>query len=234
VLLGRSAELGLVEQLVEEVRAGSGRTLLVTGPPGIGKTALLEQAVGQAGPGMRVLRVAGVEEEAEMPYSALHPLLRPVLDRIDELPEPQAAALRGAFGMAPPDAVDPLPAGFAALTLLSGLAVERPLLCLVDDGHCVDTATVEAVRFVARRIADEPIGILFATREDDGRARSLPRLHLKGLGVVRLAATGATNRDIGAELFLSPRTVAQHLYRAFPKLGVATRMELASLDLDAD
>ncbi|WP_345430511.1 ATP-binding protein [Actinoallomurus vinaceus] len=182
VLLGRSAELGLVEQLVDEVRAG--RALLVTGPPGIGKTALLEHAVGQATPETRVLRAAGVENEAEMPYSALHLLLRPVLGEIDELPDPQADALRGAFGMAATDAVDPLLAGFAVLTLLSGLAAERPLLCLVDDGHCVDLATVEVVRFVARRLADEPIGILFAAREDDGRVRSttgLPRLHLTGL-----------------------------------------------------
>jgi DNA-binding CsgD family transcriptional regulator len=45
--------------------------------------------------------------------------------------------------------------------------------------------------------------------------------------VVRLAATGASNREIGAQLFLSPRTVAYHLYKAFPKLGVSSRAELA-------
>ncbi|MFI9508863.1 AAA family ATPase [Nocardia sp. NPDC052566] len=52
------------------------------------------------------------------------------------------------------------------------------------------------------------------------------------LQVVRLAAVGGTNREIGAQLFLSPKTVAHHLYRAFPKLGVANRFELAHLDLD--
>jgi DNA-binding CsgD family transcriptional regulator len=51
------------------------------------------------------------------------------------------------------------------------------------------------------------------------------------LQVVRLAAAGQTNRDIAARLFLSPRTVSHHLYRAFPKLGVSTRTELARLDL---
>ncbi len=49
--------------------------------------------------------------------------------------------------------------------------------------------------------------------------------------MVRLAASGATNRDIAARLFLSPRTVSYHLYRAFPKLGVSTRTALARLDL---
>ncbi|MBO3742637.1 AAA family ATPase [Actinoplanes sp. NEAU-H7] len=47
--------------------------------------------------------------------------------------------------------------------------------------------------------------------------------------VVRLAATGASNREIGAQLFLSPRTVASHLYKAFPKLGVTSRAELSHL-----
>ncbi|WP_405485988.1 LuxR C-terminal-related transcriptional regulator [Nocardia sp. NBC_00511] len=51
------------------------------------------------------------------------------------------------------------------------------------------------------------------------------------LQVVRLAAVGATNKEIAAQLFLSPKTVAHHLYRAFPKLGVNNRVELARLDL---
>ena len=49
--------------------------------------------------------------------------------------------------------------------------------------------------------------------------------------MVRLAATGLSNRDIGGQLFISPRTVGYHLYKAFPKLGVAGRHELATLDL---
>jgi DNA-binding NarL/FixJ family response regulator len=51
------------------------------------------------------------------------------------------------------------------------------------------------------------------------------------LQVVRLAASGMSNRDIGAQLFLSPRTVGYHLYKAFPKLGVADRHQLAELNL---
>jgi DNA-binding NarL/FixJ family response regulator len=59
----------------------------------------------------------------------------------------------------------------------------------------------------------------------------LDRLTPQELSVVRLAATGATNRDIGARLLLSPRTVGQHLYHAFPKLGITNRTELAAFDL---
>jgi DNA-binding NarL/FixJ family response regulator len=51
------------------------------------------------------------------------------------------------------------------------------------------------------------------------------------LQVVRLPATGATNRQIAARLFLSPRTVGFHLYKAYPKLGITSRTELPGIDL---
>jgi DNA-binding CsgD family transcriptional regulator len=165
MLLGRNSELGLIDQLVDEIRAGMGRALVLQGEPGIGKSALLDHAAARAGRGTRVLRVAGFEGEAEMPYSALHLLFRPVIDRIDVLPQPQAAALRGAFGMGPAVGVDRFLVGLATLTLLSELATELPVLCLVDDGQWVDTPSAEAVRFAARRIEHDPIGLLVATRE---------------------------------------------------------------------
>ncbi|WP_167979046.1 helix-turn-helix domain-containing protein [Lentzea indica] len=49
--------------------------------------------------------------------------------------------------------------------------------------------------------------------------------------VVRLAAAGLSNKEIGAQLFLSPRTIGHHLYRAYPKLGVTRRIELVQLGL---
>ena len=70
-----------------------------------------------------------------------------------------------------------------------------------------------------------------------GESRAVPgpdplsALTPQELQVVRLAAEGLSNRDIGAQLFLSPRTVGYHLYKAYPKLGVASRVELGKLDL---
>jgi DNA-binding CsgD family transcriptional regulator len=71
-------------------------------------------------------------------------------------------------------------------------------------------------------------GKAFGTQAPTGAVSQLTSQELQ---VVRLAAAGETNRDIAARLFLSPRTISHHLYRAFPKLGVTTRTELAHLDL---
>lgn len=187
VLLGRSPELDRIDRLVDDARASRGGALVLLGEPGIGKSALLDHAAERAAQGMRVLRVTGVEGEAEMPYSALHLLLSPVIDRIDALPDPQARALRGAFGMEPAVGGDRFLVGLATLALLSELATELPLLCLVDDGQWIDTLSAEAVRFAARRIECDPIGLLVATRGSYGSSRcplhptDLPVLRLRGL-----------------------------------------------------
>ncbi|MEV5831345.1 AAA family ATPase [Spirillospora sp. NPDC052242] len=75
------------------------------------------------------------------------------------------------------------------------------------------------------RAAGESLGD--GAAPDDLAARLTPQ----ELQVVRMAATGMSNREIGAQLFLSPRTVGYHLYKAYPKLGVASRGELARLPL---
>lgn len=172
---------------MDEVRAGSGRVLVLKGEPGIGKSALLEHAVERAAPGMRVLRVAGSEGETELPYSALHLLLRTVIDRIDGLPEPQAMALRGAFGLGPAAGADRFLVGLATLTLLSEMGGEQPLLCVVDDGHWLDAPSAEVLGFVGRRLEDDPVGLLVATREGGRPAdrpfpcAGLPHMRLGGL-----------------------------------------------------
>src|SRR4051794_36259270 len=101
MLVGREAERTQVDALLARARAGHGGSLIVRGEPGIGKTALLVYAQERADE-MRVLRARGVEAEAELPFSGLHELLRPLLDLLGEIPELQAAALRGAFGLGPP------------------------------------------------------------------------------------------------------------------------------------
>lgn len=82
---------------------GASGALILRGEPGIGKTALLAEAVRGAG-GMRVLRSAGVESEAELPFTGLHLLLRPGLSRLGALPPPQRAHCPARSGSAEPAA----------------------------------------------------------------------------------------------------------------------------------
>ena len=119
-----------------------------------------------------MLRVVGVESETELPFAALHQLCAPLLDRLERLPA--AAAGRAGDGVRPARraTAGPVPVGLAVLTLLSEVADERPLLCVVDDAQWLDRASAQVLGFVARRLLAEPIGLLFAPREarpGDGR-----------------------------------------------------------------
>src|SRR5581483_1712227 len=160
-LYGRQAEQQVVDDLLADARAGRSGAVVVRGETGIGKTALLGYAAGAAD-GMLVLRAAGVETEAEFAFGGLHLLLRPVLDRIERMPEPQAAALRGALALSERGSQDRFLTGLAVLSLLSDLAEERPLLCLIDDAHWLDAASADALLFTARRLEAEGIVMMLA------------------------------------------------------------------------
>ena len=103
MLLGREQERQEIDRALARAHAGASTTLALVGEPGIGKTALLDDAVGHA-TGMRLLRARGIESEVDIAFGGLHALLRPVVDVLDRLPAPQAAALRGALGIAVVDA----------------------------------------------------------------------------------------------------------------------------------
>jgi DNA-binding CsgD family transcriptional regulator len=169
VFIGRDSELTHIGELLTAAREGaSGGALIVRGEAGIGKTALLEEAVRSAGNDFLTLRAAGVESEAELPYAGLHQLLRPLMRAADGLPAPQARALRSAFGMESEGPADRMLVGLAALTLLSEATDERPVLCLIDDAQWLDTSSVDAVGFAIRRLSTERVVALLAVRDDTG------------------------------------------------------------------
>lgn len=98
-LFGRLAETARIDALLQGAQDGRSAALVIRGEAGVGKSALLAYAAGAAG-GMQVLRCAGAEPEAGLAFAALHLVLRPGLRYLDALPGPQAAALRGVFGLA--------------------------------------------------------------------------------------------------------------------------------------
>jgi DNA-binding CsgD family transcriptional regulator len=181
MLLGRQSEREVLDRLLAGAQRGEGSGVVVLGEPGIGKTALLEQAITSA-EGFRVLRTAGHEGELELPYAALQQLCAPALDRLEHLPGPQRDALGVVFGLATGDAPDRLLVALAVLTLLSGLAARQPLLCVVDDAQWLDQASAQALAFVARRVETESVAFVLAAREISDEVRGLPELVVEGLG----------------------------------------------------
>jgi DNA-binding CsgD family transcriptional regulator len=179
-LIDRRGERGVLDQLINAVRAGGSRVLVVRGEPGVGKTALLEYLAGHAA-GCQVVRAAGVESEMELAFAGLHQLLAPMLDRAGRLPGPQRDALRTAFGLSAGPVPDRFLVGLAVLGLVSEVAAERPLVCVVDDEQWLDRASVQALGFAARRLAAEPVGLVFAARVAGAELAGLPELAVAGL-----------------------------------------------------
>jgi hypothetical protein len=181
-LCGRRTELAALDRLLDEVRTGQSRVLVLRGEAGVGKTVLLDYLQEQAS-GFRVARAVGVESEMELAFAGLHQLCTPMLGNLVGLPGPQRDALGTVFGLSTGEAPDRLLVGLAALGLLSAAAEELPLVCLVDDAHWLDQASVQALAFVARRLLAEPVALVFAAREpiEEQPWRGLPPLAVGGL-----------------------------------------------------
>jgi DNA-binding CsgD family transcriptional regulator len=184
-LIGRDSELSRLRRLVDPPPAES-RVLILLGEAGMGKTALLAETERQARPaGLLMLTVTGRESEQQLAFAGLHQLLRPVLDRMTDLPDRQAQALLGAFALSadpvPPDA---LLTGIAVLTLLSRLSEDRPLLVVADDAQWLDRGSLDALAFAARRLEAERLVLLLGARGNlppPGFERDFPELLLAPL-----------------------------------------------------
>jgi DNA-binding CsgD family transcriptional regulator/tetratricopeptide (TPR) repeat protein len=179
-LFGRRGECEVLGRLLEQVRDGRSAVLVVRGEAGVGKTALLDYAVQEAAD-LRVARAVGIESEVELAFAALHQLCGPMLDRLDRLPGPQRAALRTAFGLEAGPPPDRFLVGLAVLSLLSEVAAERPLMCVVDDAQWLDRASAQALAFAARRLHAESVLAVFAAREPAPDFHGLPELVVGGL-----------------------------------------------------
>ena len=195
MLVGRLAEQQALDRLVAAARLGTSGVLAICGEAGVGKTALLDDAVSRLTE-TRVLRATGHESEREVPYAALLQLLRPALGSLGGIPPRQADALAGALALprgdhgaedeADPDrgdASDRFAVGAAVLSLLCRYAEDGPVAAVVDDLHLVDPASANALVFAARRLAADPVVVLFGVRspEGDDVVAGLPALRVGGL-----------------------------------------------------
>jgi hypothetical protein len=180
VLRGRRTECTTLDHLVQAVRDGQSRVLVLRGEPGVGKTALLQHVLERSS-GCRVARAVGVQSEMELPFAALHQLCATMLDRLERLPEPQRDALGTAFGLSGGGPPERFLVGLAVLSLFSDAAEERPLVCLIDDAQWLDQASAQTLAFVARRLFAESVAMVFATRERHEKLAGLPDMVVEGL-----------------------------------------------------
>jgi DNA-binding CsgD family transcriptional regulator len=179
-LYGRPRECAVLDELLEQVRRGHSAVLVMRGEAGVGKTALLEYVAGRAR-GCRLARVTGVRSEMELTFAGLHQLCAPMLSRAECLPVSQREALRTAFGLAEGRPPDRFLVGLAVLSLVSEVAAERPLVCVIDDEQWLDHASAQALGFVARRLAADPVGLVFAARVPGEELTGLRELTVAGL-----------------------------------------------------
>ncbi|MEV8631275.1 AAA family ATPase [Streptosporangium sp. NPDC051023] len=209
MLMGREAETRTLTEFAAQVRAGRGGTLVLEGEVGVGKSRLLDVAAGLCAE-LTVIRVAGVEAELPLTFAGLHRVLAPLPPRLELLPGPQAEALRVAFGLVAGSPPDRFLVGLATLGLLTALAAERPLLCVVDDVHWLDRESVEVLAFVARRLGAEPLGMLLSTREPVPALDSFPVLAVRGLAAPEarglLASAAHSPLDDGVAEVLADET----------------------------
>jgi len=182
--VGREPERHAIDALVHDARDGRGGALVLRGEPGIGKTTLLRDAAERAAD-THLLRCAGIEAERDLPFAAIHQLVRSHSGLIDRLPAPQAEAMRAALGLTHGDAPDRFLASVGLLSLLDAICdAEGPVLCCVDDAHWLDHPSAEILAFAARRLDAKPIALVIATRDDHHErfaAPGVPDRALQGL-----------------------------------------------------
>jgi DNA-binding CsgD family transcriptional regulator len=165
-LVGRDDELALIQGFVERVEVG--RTgLILSGEPGIGKTALWEAAVELCQRDIRVLLCRCLETEASLSFGGLVDLVGSVLDEVaPALPPPRRRALEVALLLSEPDdePVSPRAVGLGLLDVLRALAGGGPLVIAVDDMQWLDSSSSRVLQMALHRLGEERVGFLATVR----------------------------------------------------------------------
>jgi DNA-binding CsgD family transcriptional regulator len=214
-LLGREPELEQLHRPLDQLSDG-GTAILLSGEPGIGKTALLTEVAARARErGVRVLTATGVESEAQIPFAGLHQLLHPLLSRPDELPPTQRDLIWSALGLNDLPPPPPFRTALAVLELLVEAAAERPLLIAVEDVHCLDQPTWDVLSFLGRRLEADPIMLVASCRNGPAEQELLSTT----TGFTQILLEGLSEEAAGALLDthcpgLAPAIRAQVLQEA--------------------
>jgi DNA-binding CsgD family transcriptional regulator len=210
-LIERAAELDEIDRAVARARDGSASLQLFEGPPGIGKTALLELARERAGDGgLAVLHASGAEMEGEFAYGVVRQLLESTARSLSG--ERRERVLDGAAALASPVLLGSGPGAdtatqdtFAVLHglywLVANLAAEQPLALIVDDIHWSDPPSMRFLTYLARRLDGLPVAVLASLRTgDQPREPMLVAELLATAGVSVTSPAPLTEAGVGALL----------------------------------
>src|SRR4051812_8234161 len=189
-LLERASELDGLDEALRGARAGAGSLVLVQGPGGIGKTALLTEIRRRADAhGLSVLRARAQELEREFGFGVVRQLLEPVLARAS--PEQREQLLDGAAALAArplgllqtpaeepsSDSGEPFAVLHGLYWLTANVAARDPVAIVVDDAHWADGASLRFLGFLAPRLEELPVVLILAARVDEpGAALELSQL----------------------------------------------------------
>jgi len=165
----------MLDKLMTDVRGGFSGALVFIGEPGVGKTRLLQYTADSA-TDVTILGMVGAQSELRLGFAALHRLVMPYLDRLERLAGPHRNALEVTFGLVGGPPPNRLLVSLAALALLSDVAAERPVVCLIDDAQWLDQESLGVLGFIARRLYADPIAMVFSARKQAGDLTALDGL----------------------------------------------------------
>ncbi len=168
-LAGRVAEKRVAADFLSSVEVGGAGVLGIVGPMGVGRTTLWRWVVATGEEaGCLVLRSRPGPDEAQAAYGVLADLFRTVDDAaLADLPRPQGRALSVALLRSPEALIDARAVCEGALGVLVSLAHKRPVVLAVDDLHWADRASLRVIEYVARRVDQLRVGLVFSTRPSD-------------------------------------------------------------------
>jgi DNA-binding CsgD family transcriptional regulator len=233
VLVGREMECRVLSGLVDDVVRGRGGALVVVGEVGVGKSALLDCVCAAAGvAGVSVLRVAGVRAERGFAFAGLQRLLGAVFAEVGAGLDADVRSVLGVVlgtGLVA-ESVDTSAVEAGVLALLRLVAVRSPVVCVVDDQHWMDRASMEVLALVGRRVINDQVGLVVSSAGMPVELEEWERLPVAGLStrhagqVLDAALAGpldpAVRRQIVAEAGGSPAVLVE-LARAVGPFGLA-------------
>lgn len=163
MLVGRDRERAEVAVALGSARRGQASACVVVADAGVGKTALLDDAVASAD-GFAILRTAGHAAEADLPYAGLHQLAWPHAERLER--NPRTHALAEALAMRHETSQARMSVAAGLLWFLADLATSDPVLVVIDDAQWLDRSSRQALIFAARRLDADRVAILVGARPD--------------------------------------------------------------------